>query len=226
MSDWAFMTPDSQEPWRKVTASAWFRDPWGASYPASWITASSDQEKAAIGLVAVVEATEVPAGFQSTGLVKVVLPDGRPAESHTLVPLSRQVAIDAKVAAIDAERDRRDQLDFAYDFGATPAINDYGVQIEAGVRQLQMRAGDQARWTIAMGLALAGGAEAVLPIRAEDNWNIQTTGAQLIACLAAAAGRNAHHLFNGGRLKTLVRASASWAEADAFDISQGWEPQP
>jgi len=119
---------------------------------------------------------------------------------------------------IDAERDRRTALDFAYDFGATPAVDDGGAQIAAGERLLQMRPEDQRNWQALQGAALtaivSGAPDTTLPMRAEDNWNIQTTAAQVLQVLAAMTAHGADLLFHGGALKSQVRAADDPASVD------------
>lgn len=133
------------------------------------------------------------------------------------------------LAAIDVERDRRQQLDFSYDFGPTPAVDDFGEQIEAGVRILQMGVADQLNWGFLQSQALAafvnGGGATLMPMRAEDNWNIQTTAAQVLAVNAAMFSRNAALLFHGGQLKTKARAAIAANDHSALaavPIETGW----
>lgn len=124
---------------------------------------------------------------------------------------------------IDAERDRRTALDFAYDFGATPAVDDSGAQIAAGERLLQMRPEDQRNWQALQGAALtaivSGAPDTTLPMRAEDNWNIQTTAAQVLQVLAAMTAHASALLFHGGALKSKVRAAA---DPSSVDWMTGW----
>lgn len=124
---------------------------------------------------------------------------------------------------IDAERDRRTALDFAYDFGATPAVDDSGAQIAAGERLLQMRPEDQRNWQALQGAALtaivSGAPDTTLPMRAEDNWNIQTTAAQVLQVLAAMTAHGADLLFHGGALKSQVRAAV---DPSSVDWMSGW----
>lgn len=135
----------------------------------------------------------------------------------------RPVSVEEACARVDAERDRRLALDFAYDFGATLAIDDAGTEIEAGVRALQMAPANRADWQTVHGLALAaiisGSPTAVMPIRCEDNWNVQTTALEIVACLTAATLRGSALVFHGGALKTAI-----WAAEDptAIDIMVGW----
>lgn len=133
------------------------------------------------------------------------------------------------IAAIDAERDRRQQLDFSHDFGAVDAIDDFGAEIEAGVRILQMRSADQLNWGFlqsqALAAVVAGGAATLMPMRAEDNWNVQTTASQVLAVTAAMFARNAILLFYGGQLKSQARvaiAAGDHAVLAAVPIETGW----
>ncbi len=131
--------------------------------------------------------------------------------------------IDRLCRAVDDERDRRTALDFPYDFGATPAINGAGDQIEAGERHLQMRPADRANWQALQGAALTavviGAPETLLPLRAEDNWNVQTTAAQVLMVLAAMTAHGSALLFHGTGLKEAVRAAA---DPTSVDIMAGW----
>lgn len=130
------------------------------------------------------------------------------------------------VAAIDAERDRRQREDLAFDFGETVALDDLGDPQPAGERLLQMGERNQRDWialhSAAVAAVVAGQGETVMPIRAEDNWNIQTTALQLLEVGQAMLARNSAILFHGGALKTAVRAAVSHAELDAIDLAEGW----
>lgn len=132
---------------------------------------------------------------------------------------------------IDAERDRRTALDFAYDFGTTLAFDDerttkgpgFGQEIAAGVRLLQMRTEDQDNWRTAQGAALTakvlGAPGAIQPMRAEDNWNVQTTADQVLHVLSQITAHGAALLFYGGALKSKVRAAA---DPSSVDWMTGW----
>ena len=128
-----------------------------------------------------------------------------------------------RCAQVDAERDRRMAQDFAYDFGETPAVNDAGEEIAAGERLLQMTPLDRANWQTLQGAALtaviSGAAETVLPMRAEDNWNIKTTAFQVLQVLAAMTQHGAALLFAGGAIKSAIRAAEDPA---SIDITEGW----
>ena len=138
-------------------------------------------------------------------------------------PATPEERVERLCAAVDAERDRRTALDFAYDFGSTQALNDAGEVIEAGVRHLQMRTADRANWQALQGAALtavvSGQADTVMPMRAEDNWNIQTTAAQVLQVLGAMIEHGAALLFHGGALKSEIRSADDPA---SIDILAGW----
>jgi hypothetical protein len=140
-----------------------------------------------------------------------------------ITPEMRAAEVERLCAAVDAERDRRLAQDFAYDFGATLALDDTGAEISAGVRLLQMRPSDRANWQTLQGAALtavvSGQPDAILPMRAEDNWNIQTTAAQALHVLAAMTAHGSALLFAGGVIKSAVRAADDPA---AVDILAGW----
>lgn len=132
---------------------------------------------------------------------------------------------------IDAERDRRIALDFAYDFGTTLAFDDerttkgpgFGQEIAAGVRLLQMRTEDQDNWRTAQGAALtaviSGAPDTTLPMRAEDNWNVQTTADQVLHVLSLITAHASALLFHGGALKSQVRTAA---DPSSVDWMTGW----
>lgn len=138
-------------------------------------------------------------------------------------PATPEEVVASLCAAVDAERDRRLALDFTYDFGETPAVDDGGVEIEAGERHLQMRESDRANWQALQGAALtaivSGQPNTVLPMRAEDNWNIRTTATQVLQVLAAMTAHGAALLFHGGALKSAIRAAEDPA---SIDINEGW----
>lgn len=124
---------------------------------------------------------------------------------------------------VDRERGRRMAADFEYDFGSTPALNDLGTEIEAGVRSLQMRAHDISNWqslySVASVMVLSGQGSTVLPMRAEDNWNIQTPASQVLQALTAVFARGSALVAAGGAIKTAIRAAA---DPYAIDIMEGW----
>ena len=133
----------------------------------------------------------------------------------------------AKLDAIDFHRDMLQQVDFAYDFGITEAIDDSGTVVPAGVRLLQMRRNpDQTNWQAlqsqAMLAVMTGNSGLIMPMRAEDNWNVQTTAMDVLTVTSAMFQRNAALLFVGGAMKTAVRAMTEVADVEAFDETVGW----
>ncbi len=172
-----------------------------------------------------------PAGPAPNGqiVVETYLTDqgGAPVEKNLLEPIPLEQRKATTLAAIDAERDRRQQLDFAYDFGETLAINPAKETVSAGVKALQMRFDpDQRNW---MGLqsqavvaVISGMPDALAPMRAEDNFNVQTTAQQVLVVTAAMVARNGAILFHGGDLKDQVRAAANGSALDAINITIGW----
>lgn len=121
---------------------------------------------------------------------------------------------------VDTERDQRINSDYSFDFGETPAISDAGVEIEAGVRSLQMAPNNIRDWQALYMVALAAPPGTLLPIRTEDNWNVQCVREQLLQCLTGAFQRGSVLTFYGGALKSQIRtapqngaqivASANW----------------
>ena len=134
------------------------------------------------------------------------------------VPLS----LDQLCATIDAERDRRLATDFVFDFGATMAVDDDGTEIAAGERALQMRPLDVSNWlalsSVATVAVMSGNGAAVLPMRAEDNWSIQTPATQVLDALTAAFARGSALTMAGGAIKSQQRA----AYPEVIDITTGW----
>lgn len=141
-------------------------------------------------------------------------------------PATPEEIVASMCAAVDAERDRRLALDFTYDFGETPAVDDGGAEIEAGERHLQMRESDRANWQALQGAALtaivSGQPDLVMPMRAEDNWNIQTTATQVLQVLAAMIAQGSALLFHGGALKSAIRAAE---DPTSVNIMAGWPEQ-
>lgn len=159
---------------------------------------------------------------QRYALLRSYLTSAGPAFGPAETPL-----VDTLCAWVDKERDRRTALDFAWDFGDTLAVDDLGTAIGAGIRRLQMRKDDLRNWQVAQGAALtaivSGSPSAVIPIRAEDNWNIQTTAVQVLGVLAAVTERGVGLLMYGGALKTAVRAAQ---DPLAVDLVNGWPFDP
>ena len=211
---------------REVLPGQGFTDPAGFQHAPNWAELYSPQKRTGIGLRQIGEPGPPPYGKRIASLVLQVI-DSQPVRVAVLEDIPVVELQAAKVAQVDAERDRRQQLDFAYDFGATVAIDDFGTEIAAGVRSLQMRTEpDQRNWMALQGQATAavlqGSPETVMPMRAEDNWNVQTTAAQVLQATAAMVARNAQLLFFGAALKSQIRAAETAAAIAAIDITAGW----
>jgi len=197
----------------------------GQQYATDWLDKASAEDRAGISLLAVTEALPAPVGRRivSTSLKPI---SGVPTEVHVLedVPLDERKT--TLLQAVDAERDRLQQLDFTYAFGELIAVDDAGQPIAAGDRKLQMRPADQLNWQALQSQAvvavMAGQGGVLMPMRAEDNWNVQTTAADVLTVTSAMFMRNAGLLFFGGALKSQVRAAMTAAELDAINISIGW----
>lgn len=214
--------------WRKLGAGAMINGVW---FVAATIEAMDPDERAELEL----DVREyAPAGAAPKGqrLVSTYIADfgAGLVEKGVYEPIPLDERKAALLAAIDAERDRRQQIDVEYDFGDTIAIDDELQESLAGVKALQMRKtapnDDQQNWDVLQGQALAavvmGQPQAVLPMRAQDNYNIQTTAEQVLAVTAVMVARNAAILFHGGGLKTQVRNAANGSALDAINIEIGW----
>lgn len=194
-------------------------------YPAG-IDGMSPEELSAVGAVWYEPAGPAPNGQV---IVDTYFTDqsGSPVEKNLLEPIPLDARKAAILTAIDTERDRRQQLDFAYDFGDTPAINPAKETVTAGVKALQMRFDpDQRNWQALQSQAVVavimGQPEALAPMRVEDNWNVQTSALQVLEVTAAMVARNGAILFFGGDLKDQVRAAATGSALDAININIGW----
>ncbi len=124
---------------------------------------------------------------------------------------------------IDAERDRRQALDFAYDFGDVVAVLDDGAQERAGIRSLQMAPrnktdwlGQQARALDAMRRELP---DTIIFIRVSDNANLLVPAWLWLDVFEAGAARDERLMAFGGPLKTQVRAAA---DPLTVDWQTGW----
>jgi len=194
-------------------------------FPANWLELSTPEDRAAWNIRSYDEVAAPPAGQRSLGK-RLVDVNGSPVEVHDLeaVPLAERKA--TLLRAIDAERDRRQHLDLVYDFAATEAYDDAGQVITAGPRALQMRASDQLNWMALQSQALvaiiSASPETIMPMRAEDNWNVQTAATQVLMVTSAMVQRNAAVLFFGAALKSQVRAAGDSSALDAISITLGW----
>ncbi|MET3527271.1 hypothetical protein [Phenylobacterium koreense] len=195
-------------------------------YAAAAIEAMIPAEQAALGVVEYQPAGPVPAGQRVLGTY-LITQGGVVVERYQLEPIPLEERKAALLIAIDAERDRRQQLDLVYDFGEIVAVDDAGNEAPAGQKALQMKfEPDQRNWLGLQSQALAavfsGQGELVMPMRAEDNFNVQTTALQVLGATAAMVARNAAILFFGGQLKTQVRNAANATVLDAININIGW----
>lgn len=209
--------------WRKLGEGALINGVW---FVGSTIEGMSPAERSALGVVEYQPAGPIPAG-QRVASTYLANEGGGVVEKRVLEPIPLQERKDALLAAIDAERDRRQQLDAAYDFGSTLAIDDAGQEAAAGVKALQMRfEPDQRNWQALQSQAVVavmmGQGGAVMPMRVEDNYNVQTSAEQVLAVTSALVQRNAAILFHGGALKSQVRNANTGSELDAININIGW----
>lgn len=196
------------------------------NYSRESLEAMSDEERSDLGVVVYAPFGPPPKGQR---VVSTYIADfgAGPVERAVLEPIPLEERKAVMIAAIDAERDRRQQLDVVYDFGEIVAIDDAGQSAQAGGKALQMRfEPDQRNWlglqSQALAAVISGQGEMVMPMRAEDNWNVQTSAMQVLGATAALFARNAAVLFHGGGLKTQVRNAASGSALDAIDILAGW----
>lgn len=210
--------------WRKLGAGAMINGVW---FVAATIEAMDPDERAELELD-VREYAPANAAPKGQRLVSTYIADfgaGLVEKGvYEPIPLDERKAV--MLAAIDAERDRRQQLDVVYDFGEIVAVDDAGQSAPAGSKALQMRfEPDQRNWlglqSQALAAVISGQGDMVMPMRAEDNWNIQTTAVQVLGATAALFARNAGILFHGGALKTQVRNAANGSALDAIDILVG-----
>lgn len=195
-------------------------------YSAAAIEAMSPAERSALGVVEYQPAGPVPAG-QRVVSTYLASQGGAVVEKYVLEPIPLEERKAVLLAAIDAERDRRQQLDLVFDFGDIAAIDDEGNEASAGQKALQMKfEPDQRNWlglqSQALAAVITGQGETLMPMRAEDNYNVQTSAMQVLPATAAMVARNAAILFFGGQLKTQVRNAATGAELDAININVGW----
>ena len=195
-------------------------------YSRETLEGMDDEEREALEVVTYQAAGPVPAGQRvvssyladyGAGLVEKYVFEAIPLEERKANLL----------ALIDAERDRRQQLDVVYDFGDIEAIDDDNAVTVAGAKALQMRFDpDQRNWlglqSQALAAVITGQGGMTMPMRAEDNYNVQTTAMQVLGATAALFARNAAILFHGGSLKTQVRNASNGAALDAINISIGW----
>lgn len=200
--------------------------------PLGWEETWTVAERNRFGIKKIAQPNQPPAGLAVTGR-EIFDNNGSPKWRYTTAEISLVERQAALLNAITAERDARNAEDFVWDFGSTVAVDDFGAEEPAGERALQMRPEDQRNWAALQGQAVAavmnGAPDHIMPMRAGDNANIQTTAAETLAILAAMSARSTANLFRGGRLKSEVRAAVAADDAaalDALDISTGWAAAP
>lgn len=132
---------------------------------------------------------------------------------------------------VDSEYDLRRQTPFAWDFGATPALDDLGESVgSAGAQTLQMRDTsanpDQDNWgkqAGAVGMAIGKGEGAsVKPMKTTANLWVLTTAIASSEVLEAMFARSVACLSRYGALKAQVAAAGTVAELTAIDPAAGW----
>lgn len=119
---------------------------------------------------------------------------------------------------IDAERDRRQALDFQYDFGDAVAVLDDDTQERAGIRSLQMGPRNKTDWLGQQARALADPGRLIF-VRASDNANLIVPAQVWLAAFEAGADRDERLMAFGGRMKSQVRAAEDPA---SIDWTTGW----
>lgn len=196
------------------------------TYPHNWLDLATPSQRSALGIKPIAAPDSPPAGHDVLDL-EIFDHAGSPKYRYRTV----ETALDARRAGmlrqIDLKRDELQQADFVHDFGAIEAIDDFGLVIAAGERLLQMRPEDRTNWQDLRSEAALVPAEArattLMPMRAEDNWNIQTSAADVLAVTSAMFARNAGYLFRGGVMKSRTRAAEDHAALDTIDIEAGWQ---
>lgn len=204
------------------------------NFPHNWLEHSAPAQRTALGIKPIGAPTAPPAGHR---VLETVISDvaGVPKYLHLTEAVQLGQREGELVAAYDAERDRRQQMDFSFDFAALDpelqALDDAGEAIAAGERSLQMRPEDRANWgdlqAQAMLAVMNGAPSALMPMRAEDNWNIQTTAAQVLVVTSAMFARNAELLFFAAGRKSAGRAAIAANDGEALDaiiatVEAGW----
>lgn len=173
-----------------------------------------DRAPVPIGWIVAPAPPEVPAGQAAMWSDGWVIVDAPAPDAPTAEDICDQ---------IDAERDRRQALDFAYDFGDVVAVLDDGTQERAGIRSLQMAPrnktdwlGQQARALDAMRRELP---DTIIFIRVSDNANLLVPAWLWLDVFEAGAARDERLMAFGGPLKTQVRAAV---DPSMVDWQAGW----
>lgn len=168
------------------------------------------------------EDVEIDGFAYSYGTLTIMSAEDREALGVTWVePEPVAPTVEELCALIDAERDRRQALDFAYDFGDVVAVLDDDTQERAGVRSLQMGERNKRDWLGQHARATAKATadpNAIIFIRASDNANLLVPAWMWIAAFEEGADRDERLMAFGGRLKTQQRA----AYPVIIDRMEGW----
>lgn len=198
-------------------------------YPHGWVELATPSQRAALGIKPI-SAPDSPAPGLSVGELEIFDNAGSPKYRYATAEIPLAARLDVLLREIDTKRDALQQADFEYDFGELVAIDDFGNELPAGIRRLQMRPEDRANWgdlqAQAMVAGMANQPATLLPMRAEDNFNIQTTAGDVLVVTSAMFARNAGYLFRGGALKSRARQAVEAEDAaafDAIDIEAGWQ---
>jgi hypothetical protein len=131
-----------------------------------------------------------------------------PPAAQTAAALA--TAIKGECDRIDAESFRRKYMDFQYDFGSAPGVQDDGTVVAAsGVRSLQMQLINRDDWRAQQGRSLeykvASKTKPIL-VRASDNLNILCPAQLFLDCFEAGALRDEAYLTYRTARKFVVRA--------------------
>ncbi|TXH58246.1 MAG: hypothetical protein E6Q97_02680 [Desulfurellales bacterium] len=178
------------------------------------------------------EGEDAPEGWVRTGLPAFFVPEGKRAMwiggRWELRDPPHLALIEAECSRIDTERDRRQALDFEYDFGAIPAVLDDLTQVEAGVRSLQMAPRNRDDWQGQQARALAavatGSPDAVILARAADNANLLVPASLWLTVYEAGAQRYENLMRYAAGRKALVRQQTTSAGvvATQADTDANW----
>lgn len=198
------------------------------TYPHGWVDLATPSQRAALGIKPIAPADSPAAGLSVLGL-EIFDNAGSPKYRIVTAEVPLAARLDALLRDIDTKRDELQQADFEYDFGELLAIDDFDNELPAGIRRLQMRPEDRANWGDLQAQAMVAGManlpDTLLPMRAEDNFNVQTTAGDVLVVTSAMFARNAGYLFKGGALKSRARQAVAADDAEAFDlidIEAGW----
>lgn len=196
--------------------------------------AIDDAERAAIVEGAVIDRvvkhpTGAPQGYGPEDLGRYLIVE---------IPLTLAEVQAQRRAAADAEYAVRRQGPMSWDFGATVALDDAGVDHgPAGVQQLQMRDSstdnDLMNWLAAAqgaSVLVAVGAGATLsPLKTAANLWVQASADQVLDVLIKGDGAQVSALERGrlmlqrfGALKAAITAATDTAAALAIDVTAGW----